>query len=69
MASDLDHIHVFASAIPAAAGIALSVLVGETGSLCFHYRLAGEVLAGDQLDILELAAAFFADGIGDLRID
>ena len=65
----LNHVHVFASAIPAAAGIALRILVGETGSLRFHDRPAGKVLAGDQLDILELAAPFLPDRIGDLRID
>ena len=37
--------------------------------MCFHYCLAGEVLASDQLDVLKLTTAFLADGIGDLRIN
>src|SRR5262245_13517726 len=64
-----DHVHVFATAVPTPARIALGVLVGEAGTLRLHDRLAGEVLTGNELDILELASSFLANRVGDLWID
>ena len=63
------NVHIFAAAIPAPAGIAFGIFICQAGSLGFHHRPAGKVLAGDQLNILELAAALVLDGLGNLRID
>ena len=65
----LDHVHIFAAAIPALFRIALGVFVGEHRALRFHHGRAGEVFAGDQLDVFLLALAFVGDGIRDFRIN
>ena len=54
----LDDVDVFAAAIPAAAGVALGVFVGEHGALRLHHGGRGEVFRGDQLDVVALAALF-----------
>ena len=64
----LDDIDMLTPAIPAASWITLGVLVGEAGALGLHDGLAGEVLRGDELDVLELAMMFGRDGGRDLRI-
>ena len=65
----LDHIHVLAAAVPALLRIALGVLVGQHRALRLHDGGAGEILAGDQLDILLLAQALALDGRRNFRIN
>ena len=61
-------VHILAASIPPAAWVAFGVFVGEAGSLSFHDGAAGEILGGDQLDVLELAFVFLLDGCCDFRI-
>ena len=65
----LDDIDILAAAVPALAGVALGVFVGEAGALGLHDGAAGEVFGSDELDVFELAKGLAADGIGDLGID
>ena len=55
------------------AGIALGVFIGEARALGLHHGAAGEVLGGDEFDVLELAcssasiaAEDFGVGFGEL---
>ena len=57
----LDHVHVFAAAVPALLRIAFGVFVGQHRALRLHHGRAGEVLAGDQFDVLLLALALVLD--------
>ena len=65
----LDDVHIFATAVPAFAGIAFGVFIGQDRALGFHDGRADKVLAGDQFDVFLLALALQKDGIGDVRID
>ncbi len=49
---------MFAAAVPAFAGIAFGVFISERGALRFHHGGAGEIFAGDQLDVFLLALFF-----------
>ncbi len=64
----LDDVHVLATAVPAAPGVALGVFIGEAGALGFHHGAGGEILRGDELDVLELALCLVPNGVGDLGI-
>ena len=61
-------VHILATAIPAFAGIALGIFVGEARALGLHDRAAGEILARDEFDVLELAAVFLLDRGSDLGV-
>ena len=65
----LGDIHVLAAAVPALGRVALGVFVGEHRALCLHDGRAGEILAGDQLDVFLLAAGLGPDHLCDLGID
>ena len=58
-----DDVDVFASAVPAFAGVAFGVFVGEAGALGFHDCAAGEVFGGDEFDAFKLALVLFLDGV------
>ena len=58
-----DDIHIFATAVVAAAGIALGVFVGEDRSGRFEDRSAGVVLGGDQFESVELPSPLVLDGL------
>ena len=64
----LDHVGELASAVVAAAGIALGVLVGEDRAGSLKHGVADEVLGGDHLEAFVLAEDFVFDGGGDLGI-
>ena len=64
----LDHVHIFAAAIPAFFWISFSVFVRENGTLRFHDCRTDKIFAGNQLDVFLLALAFVFDGFGDERI-
>ena len=64
----LDHIDVFTASVPALPGVAFGILVGQDRSLGLHDCRAGEVLAGDQFDVLLLAQTLVLDHLGDRRI-
>jgi hypothetical protein len=63
-----DHIDVFAAAVVASARIALGVFVGQLRALRPHHGGRGVVFAGDQLDVLFLAAVFGQDGGKDFGV-
>src|SRR5688500_17627646 len=52
------YIDVFAPAIVALAGVALSVLIGEYRALRLQDGAAHVILGGDKLDLLSLATLF-----------
>src|SRR5690606_10752759 len=52
----------------ALAGIALGVLVGQLAALGFHDPRARVVLAGDQLDVVFLAAGLGGDRRGEFGV-
>ncbi len=64
----LDDVDVFAAAVVALAGVALGVLVGQLRALGRHDGGRGVVLAGDQLDVLFLAAVLGLDGGPELGV-
>ena len=64
-----NHVNMFAAAVPAFAGVAFGIFVGEAGALRFHHGTAGEIFRGNQLNVLKLPLTFFFDGFGDLRVD
>src|SRR5690606_27544780 len=64
----LRHVDVLAAAVVALAGVPLGVLVGELAALGLHDPRAGVVLAGDQLDVVLLAAVLGGDRRGQFRI-
>ena len=57
---DFCFVYVLAAPVPPLARVALGILVGENAALNFHNGRAGEVFAGDELDVLELAQTFMA---------
>jgi hypothetical protein len=65
----LDHVHVLAAAVPAFAGIAFGIFVGQDRALGFHHGGADKVFAGDQLDVFLLALPFQENGVGDFGIN
>ena len=65
----LGDVDEFASAVVAAARVALCVLVGEHGALRLEHRAGNEVLAGDHLERAALAVELLLQNGGDLRID
>ncbi len=65
----LCDVDVLAAAVVALARIAFGVLVGEHAALGFHHPRAGVVLAGDQLDVVLLAAGLGGDGLGEFVIE
>ncbi len=64
----LGDVDELAAAVVAAARIALGVLVGEQRALGLQHAQGDDVLRGDQLDLLLLAAQLVTDGFGKLRI-
>ncbi len=64
----LDHIDMFAAAIIAPSGIPLSIFVCQHGALGFQHRAGGDVLRGDQLDLLLLARFLGLDCGSHVRI-
>mmetsp|Transcript_96733 Transcript_96733/g.269173 ORF Transcript_96733/g.269173 Transcript_96733/m.269173 type:complete len:376 (-) Transcript_96733:96-1223(-) len=65
----LNHVHVLAAAVIALARVAFGVLVGELAALGLHDGRRGVVLAGDQLDMVFLAAVFVLDCRPEFRVD
>ena len=63
-----DHVGKPATAVVTFAGIAFGVLVGKHRTGGFEHRFAHEVLGGNQLQTLVLAAGFVVDGQGYFRI-
>ena len=57
----LCHVHVFAPAVIALAGVAFCVFVGELRALGLHDGGRGVVFAGDQLDVVLLSRVFSLD--------
>ena len=66
---DFCFVDVLAAPVPPFARVAFGILVGENAALDLHNGRAGEVFAGDELDVLELAQTFMAYDFGDLRIN
>ena len=64
----LGHIDVLAAAVIAPARQTLGVLVGQHRTLRLQHRPADDVLRGDQLDLVALAAELEPDRVGDLGI-
>ena len=64
----LDDIGVLATAIVAAAWVALSILVGEDGAGRLEHCFGDKVLAGDHLQPLVLAEGFVVKGGGDFGV-
>src|SRR5208282_92543 len=64
----LHDVHVFAAAVPAFAGVALGVFIGQDRALCFQDGEADKVFAGNQLDVFLLALAFEENGVGDFGV-
>ena len=62
------HIHVFAAAVVAFAGVAFGVFVGELAALGFHHGAADVVLGGNQLNVVLLALVFGGNGGGEVGI-
>jgi hypothetical protein len=65
----LGDVDELAAAIVAPARIALGVFVGHHRALRLEHGARDDVLRGDQLDLVALAAEFQLDGAGDLGID
>ena len=64
----LGHVHVFAAAVVALAGIALGVLVGQLAALRLHHGRRGVVLGSDQLDVVFLALVLLLNGGPDFGV-
>ena len=65
----LDDVDVLAAAVVALAGQALGVLVGQPAALRLQDRPEHVVLAGDQLDLVVLAATLTVHRLPELGID
>src|SRR5258708_25162467 len=63
------NIHVFTAAVPAAFWVTFGILIGQDRALRFHDRQAGEILTGDELNVVLLALALVLDYISDLGIN
>ena len=57
----LDDIDELAAAVIAPAGIALGIFVGQNRALRLEHRLRDDILGGDELDFVPLAAEFLVD--------
>mmetsp|Transcript_7200 Transcript_7200/g.11906 ORF Transcript_7200/g.11906 Transcript_7200/m.11906 type:complete len:353 (+) Transcript_7200:1236-2294(+) len=57
----LRHVHILAAAIVPTARIPFGIFVGHDRPLGFEHRLGHDVLGGDQLDFVALAAQLVAD--------
>ena len=64
----LGDVDELAAAVVALARIALGVFVGQHRALRLEHGAGDDVLGGDQLDLVALAAELLADGVGDLGI-
>ena len=64
----LGDVDELAAAVVALARIALGVLVGHHRALRLEHRPGDDVLRGDQLDLVLLAAELLGDRVGDLGI-
>lgn len=64
----LDHVHLLATAVVAARGIALGIFVGKHRAHRLEHGGASKVLRRDQLDGLALARKLVIDRSGDLGI-
>ena len=64
----LGDVDELAAAVVALARIALGVLVGQHRALRLQHGAGDDVLRGDQLDLVALAAELVADGAEDLRV-
>ena len=64
----LGDVDELAAAVVAPARIAFRVFVGHHRALRLEHRARDDVLRGDQLDLVALAAEFELDRAGDLRI-
>ena len=62
------HVHVFAAAVVATAGIALGVLVVHHAGLGFQHRLAGVVFRCDEDDAIPLPRVLQFNGPGHFRV-
>ena len=51
-------IHILATAVVTFAGVTFRIFISQLAALRFHYRRAGVVLGGDQLDVIFLATVF-----------
>ena len=65
----LQLVGVDAAAVVALAGVALGVFVGQDGAHGGDDGGGGDVLRGDQLDVLVLTVVFALDHGGDLRVE
>ena len=65
----LGDVDELAAAVIALARQAFGIFVGEHRALRFQHGARDDVLRGDQLDLVALAAEFQLDRLGDLRID
>src|SRR5690606_1077349 len=65
----LDHVDELASAVVAATGVTLGVLVGEHRALSLEHGPRHEVLGGDHLERRALAAELVGKRCGDLGVD
>ena len=61
-------VHYLAAAVPALAGIAFRIFVGQQGALGFPDGGGGEVFRGDQLNVVAFAAAFLLDERGQFGV-
>ena len=64
----LGDVDELAAAVVAPARIALGVLVGHHPALRLHHGAGDDVLGGDQLDLVALAAELVLDAPGDLGV-
>ncbi len=70
IAGDVLHdVDVLATAVVAAAGQALGVFVGQHAALGLQHRARHEVLRGDHLQRVALAAKLFPEQFGDVGVD
>ena len=64
----LGHIDELAAAVIAPPRQPFGIFVGQHGALRLEHGAADDILRGDQLDVVALAAEFQPDGVGDFRI-
>ena len=64
----LHHVHILAAAVIAVAGVTLGVLVGKVRARGGQYGGAHEVLAGDELQMVPLAAQLLPHGGGEFGV-
>ncbi len=58
----LGHVDELAAAVVALARVAFGILVGHHRALRLHHGAGDDVFAGDQFDLMALAAEFLSDG-------